>query len=92
MIDRTGQKPAAGEARTTMYRPGPQGGLEAGGPEVADYRQQLRSRRWAAAPLKNPEVEKTDARIAMGALVVLAALTLLLLVLGYGVGVWSLPA
>ena len=92
MTDGTGLQPADGEAKTTMYRPGPEGGLEAGGPEVGDYRELLRSRRWNAAPLENPEVEKTDPRIAVGALVMLAAVTFAIILIGYGVGLWSLPA
>ena len=92
MTDGSGLQPTDGEAKTTMYRPGAEGGLEAGAPEVDDYRDQLRSRRWDAAPLTNPEVEKTDPRIAVLALVLLAALTLVVLVVGYGSGIWSLPA
>ena len=92
MTDQTGLQPAEGEAKTTMYRPGLEGGLEAGAPEVEDYRDQLRSRRWNAAPLENPEVEKTDPRIAVGALVLLAVVTLVIIVVGYGAGLWSLPA
>ncbi len=38
MTDETGLQPTDGEAKTTMYRPGPEGGLEAGAPETADYR------------------------------------------------------
>jgi len=92
MTDGSGLQPADGEAKTTMYRPGPEGGLEAGVPEVADYRDQLRSRRWDAAPLENPEVEKTDPRIAVAFIVGLAVVTLIVLVAGYGAGVWNLPA
>jgi len=92
MTDGSQLEPADGEAKTTMYRPGREGGLEAGAPEVDDYREQLRSRRWDAAPLENPEVEKTDPRIAVGALVLLAAVTLTVIVVGYGAGLWSLPA
>jgi len=92
MSDGQGLQPTEGEAKTTMYRPGAEGGLEAGTPEVADYRDQLRSRRWDAAPLENPEVEKTDPRIAVLGLILLATLTLVVLVVGYASGVWSLPA
>ena len=92
MTDESGLQPADGEAKTTMYRPGPEGGLEAGAPEVADYRDQLRSRRWDAAPLENPEVEKTDPRVAVAFIVGLAVVTLIVLVAGYGAGVWNLPA
>jgi hypothetical protein len=92
MSDGSGLQPAETKAGTTMYRPGATGGLEAAGPQAADYREQLRSRRWNAAPLENPEVEKTDPRIAVGVLLALAAATLGILVIGYGVGLWSLPA
>jgi hypothetical protein len=92
MTDETGLQPTDGEAKTTMYRPGPEGGLEAGDPETADYRDQLRSQRWNAAPLENPEVEKTDPRIAVGALALLAVVTFAIIVVGYGAGLWSLPA
>jgi hypothetical protein len=59
---------------------------------TGDYRDELRSRRWDAAPLRNPEVEKTDPRIAVAAIVILCVITLVVLVLGYGSGFWSLPA
>ena len=45
-------------------------------PASGDYRDQLSSRRWDAAPLRNPEAEKTDPRIAVAAILILAALTL----------------
>ncbi len=92
MTDETGLRPAEGEAKTTMYRPSAEGGLEAAGSDEGDYRDHLRSRRWDAAPLENPEVEKTDPRIAVGALVALAIATFVIVLVGYGVGLWSLPA
>jgi hypothetical protein len=58
---------------------------------TGDYRDQLRSRRWDAAPLRNPEVERTDPRIAVAAILLLCVLTLIVLVVGYGSGFWSLP-
>ena len=68
-------------------------GIEAVSRQAGDYRDGLRSRRWQAAPLKNPEVEKTDPRIAVLAIVLMSAITLVVLVLGYGIlGIWSLPA
>ena len=68
-------------------------GGEAVSRQAGDYRDGLRSRRWQAAPLKNPEVEKTDPRIAVLAIVLMSAITLVVLVLGYGIlGIWSLPA
>ena len=83
------QRPAD-EGKTVMYRPAPEGGLEPAPSEQADYREGLRSRRWNAAPLENPEAEKTDPRIALAAVVGLAVVTLLVLVIGYGAGIWSL--
>lgn len=69
-----------------------QAGSEATPGATGDYRDELRSRRWNAAPLDNPEVEKTDPRIAVASLVALSIVTLVVLVVGYGVGLWSLPA
>jgi hypothetical protein len=89
MTDGSGLEPTRGEADTTMYRPSAEGGLEAAPAEGGDYRDQLQSRRWGAAPLENPEAEKTDPRIAVLALLLLAGLTLVVLVLGYGSGFWS---
>ena len=81
-----------GEGATMLYRPDAEGGLEAV-PDEGDYRETLRSRRWDAAPLENPEVEKTDPRIAVVAVVLLAVVTLVVIVIGYGVlEIWGLPA
>ena len=91
MTDQSGLEPTSGQGKTTLYRPTAGGGLEPAPPETADYRDGLRSRRWNAAPLENPEVEKTDPRIAVAAIILLGALTLAVLVIGYGVGLWSLP-
>ena len=85
-------RPADDGGGTVMYRPAAEGGLEAAPPEQADYRDDLRSRRWDAAPLENPEVEKTDPRIAVAFILGLAVVTLLVLLAGYGLGIWSLPA
>jgi len=60
--------------------------------QTGDYRDELRSRRWDAAPLRNPEVDRTDPRIAVAAIVILCLITLIVLVLGYGSGFWGLPA
>lgn len=76
---------------TTLYRPSASGGMEPISQPGGDYREQLRSRRWDAAPLENPEVEKTDPRIAVAAIVLLSAVTLVVLVLGYWSGFWTLP-
>jgi hypothetical protein len=87
---------SSGEGRSS---PPAVAGLPASGdrtPRVAgtvspDYRDQLGSRRWNAAPLRNPEVEKTDPRIAVAAILVLATITLVVLVAGYASGFWQLP-
>lgn len=74
-------------------RRAPEADIEAVSRGAGDYRDGLRSRRWQAAPLKNPEVQKTDPRIAVLAIVLMSAITLVVLVLGYGIlGIWSLPA
>jgi hypothetical protein len=59
---------------------------------TGDWRDQLGSRRWDPAPLRNPEVEKTDPRIAVAFIVGLAALTLAIIVIGYASGFWVLPS
>lgn len=81
--------PRSGETR--LYQPGPEGGPEPIAGELGDYRESLRSRRWDAAPLRNPEVEKTDPRIGVLTIVALATLTLVVLLAGYGIGLWQLP-
>lgn len=73
---------------TTMYRPSAEGGLEASPGSSGDYRDRLRSRRWNAAPLENPEAEKTDPRIAVAAIALLSAITLIVIVAGYASGFW----
>ena len=73
----------------TMYRPTSDGGLEPVTGEVGDYRDRLRSRRWDAAPLANPEVESTDPRIAVAFIVGLLVITFVLLVVGYVSGFWG---
>jgi hypothetical protein len=93
MTEGSGLQPADGERKTTLYRPDAEGGLEAAPTDEGDYRDQLHSRRWNAAPLENPEAEKSDSRIVVAGIVVLALVTLVIIVLGYGVlGIWSMPA
>jgi len=72
-----------------LYRPDPDGGLEPAPVQTEDYRRQLRSRRWDAAQLKNPEVEQTDPRIAALFIGMLGVLTFAVLIVGYGIGFWS---
>jgi len=71
-----------------LYRPGPDG-LEPNPVEVRTWRSQLRSRRWRPAPLANEELEPTSNRMAVLFWVGLAALTFVLLVVGYGIGFWG---
>jgi hypothetical protein len=77
------------ERDVTMYRPSSDGGLEPVPSDGRDYREQLRSARWQAAPLKNVEVEQTDPRIAVAFIVGLLIVTFVLIVAGYGSGVWG---
>ena len=89
MTDESGLPPTEGGSDTTTYRPSAQGGLESSSEKSGDYRDGLRSRRWNAAPLENPEAEATDPRLAVAAIVILSAITLVLLVAGYGSGFWD---
>jgi hypothetical protein len=84
--------PEDSASSTMPFQPAAQRGLEGAAREESDYRSGLRSRRWDAAPLRNPEVEKTDPRIAVAFIALLAAITLVVLVLGYASGFWQLPA
>ena len=70
-----------------LYRPGPQG-LEPNPVEVRNWRRRLRSRRWNPAPLENPELEPTSSRMAVVFWLGLAGLTFVLLIVGYGLGIW----
>lgn len=65
-----------------MYRPGPEG-LEPNPVQVETWRSQLRSRRWRAAGLTNPEQEPTSTRLAVAFWLGLALLTFLTLIFGY---------
>ncbi|MGD8683130.1 MAG: hypothetical protein PVG27_04225 [Chloroflexota bacterium] len=89
MTDESGLQPSSGESKTTLYRPNAEGGLEVAADE-GDYRDRLRSRRWNAAPLENPEVEKSDPRIVVAAIIALSVVTFVAIVVGYGVlGIWG---
>ena len=89
MTDGSSLQPESGSSDTTMYQPSAEGRLETGSEQTGDYRDDLQSRRWDAAPLKNPEAQKTDPRIAVAGGVILSAITLVVLVLGYGSGFWG---
>lgn len=71
------------------YRPDENGTLVPAPPSTEDYRSGLRSRRWDAAELTNPEADTTNPWIAVLAILVLGALTFGVLVLGYGSGFWG---
>lgn len=72
-----------------LYRPAPDGGLEPAPVEGRDYRGRLRSRRWDAAPLENPEVGAPSASITVALMVVLLGATFIVIVLGYASGFWG---
>lgn len=71
------------------YRPGKDGTLEPAPPSSGDWRRDLRSRRWEAAELKNPEADKTNPWFAVAFIVVLAAATFAVIVAGYSSGFWG---
>jgi hypothetical protein len=71
-----------------LYRPTPEGGMEPAPVEAKDYRTRLRSRRWNAAPLANPDTPKTNPWIAVAAITGVAALTFVVLVVGYLIRLW----
>lgn len=71
-----------------LYRPTPTG-LEPSPVEQRTWRSRLISRRWKPAELSNPELAPTSYRMAVLFWVGLAALTFVLLVVGYGTGFWG---
>ena len=80
------------------HRPDGQGGLEPRRVRDQNWRNQLRSPRWGAArrsgqlpELANPEMNPTSTLRSVLFWVVLAAVTFVVLVVGYGVGFWQLP-
>jgi hypothetical protein len=72
-----------------LYRQSPDG-LEPNPVEQRTWRTRLLSRRWNPAPLSNPELKPTSARVGVLFWVGLAALTFAILVGGYGLGIWRL--
>ena len=72
-----------------LYRPTPDGGLEPAPVEAKDHRRKLRSRRWDAAELANPEADVTNPWIAVSFIIGLAALTFIVVVVGYTVDHWT---
>jgi hypothetical protein len=82
-----------------LHRPDETGVLKPEPGAAPDYREQLSSPRWGAAlrggrmpAFKNPEMRPTSRVVAVLFWLGLAAATFVLLVLGYGVGLWHFPA
>lgn len=72
-----------------LHRPDGQGGLEPQTETPKDWRDQLESPRWNASPLKNTEMNPTRTRVSVLFWGALAALTFVLLLIGYGTGFWG---
>jgi hypothetical protein len=72
-----------------LHRPDKRGMVSVSANEKgADWRSTLRSPRWNAAPLKNPEMNPTSRPASVLYWLVLGALTFAILMLGYGSGFW----
>ena len=71
-----------------LYRPS-RGGLEPSPVENRNWRRRLRSQRWQAARLENPVGQETSPLLGVLFFLSLAFLTFVLLVAGYGTGVWG---
>lgn len=71
-----------------LHRPDADGKLAPSPATADDYRSQLRSRRWDAASLPQNEVDLPDKRRAVIAMALLAALTFVVIVLGYALDHW----
>jgi hypothetical protein len=79
-----------------LHRPDGKGGLEPRPVAERDWRRQLRSSRWGGSlakgrlpELKNPEMNPTSVGRSILVWVVLAILTFVSIVVGYGSGFWS---
>ena len=79
-----------------LHRPDGHGGIEHRPVRADSWRSSLRSPRWGAGrrsgklpDLKNPEMNPTTTPIAVLFWVGLAALTFVLLVGGYSLGIWE---
>jgi hypothetical protein len=74
-----------------LHRPDGQGGLVPTRPSTErrdDWRKNLQSPRWRAARLANPDLNPTSTPVAIAFWVGLAAVTLVLLLVGYGSNFW----
>ena len=82
-----------------LHRPDERGVLKPEPGPAPDYRDQLRSPRWGIAlkgerlpALRNPEMRPTSRVIAVLFWLSLAFATFVVIVVGYGIGFWQLPA
>ena len=82
-----------------LHRPDGEGGLEPRQVKETNWRGQLQSGRWGLhrrdgrlPELKNPEMNPTSTPLAVAAWLGLGLLTFVILVVGYGIGFWHLPA
>ena len=80
-----------------LHRPDGKGGLEVQPGTDRDWRSDLRSSRWGAAlqggrlpGLANPEMNPTSSARSAAFWAVLALITFVAIVAGYGSGFWSL--
>lgn len=81
-----------------LHRPDERGALKPEPGAAPDYREQLRSPRWGLAlrggrlpAMKNPEMRPTSRFVAVMFWGGLAVATFVVLVLGYGIGLWQFP-
>lgn len=79
-----------------LHQPDGEGGLEPRPETHDDWRTQLRSTRWGSEldrsrlpDLKNPEMNPTSRLRSVLFWVVLAGATFAILVVGYGLGIWT---
>ncbi len=73
-----------------LHRPDGQGGLERVPRRPPDVGTELKARRWRAGSLHNTEMNPTRTPMSVLFWAGLAALTFVLLILGYGSGFWHL--
>jgi len=71
-----------------LHRPDSQGGLRPNPQSGRDWREDLKARRWRVAAMRNTEMNPTPTRLAVIFWAALAALTFVLLLLGYGSHFW----
>ncbi len=71
-----------------LHRPDGRGGLERRNVTEPNWRRQLRDPRWRAPRLANTEMRPTSVARSIAFWLALAALTFVLLIVGYGTGFW----